>query len=333
MSDPQSIFVILPGALGDVINTIPALKSLGARFPKAAIEAAGNRQWMELLLAGNVVDAIQDLELPGFHTLFSDEALPDDRLKNFLEKFDLIISWLRDRDGTMEDKLMRLGKRSIFFKEKFPPAPGSLPASMLLSQPVRELGIHELPKWPELNLSGLNTNQTHEPSVDSSESYVVIHPGSGSESKCWPADRFARIAETLTRDIDLRVIALEGPADEEAAGEMLKESKEKIRIVKDLPVLDVAFMMSRAKLFIGNDSGISHLAAALGIPSVVVFGPTDPGVWGPRQPWTRNIPPDVDCAPCREDERRTCEDRKCLDSVPAQEVLHAALELILESGI
>jgi ADP-heptose:LPS heptosyltransferase len=332
MDHPRSILLILPGALGDVVNTIPALKALRAHFPGSRLEAAGTRERMELLLAGRIVDAIYEFDLHGFQALFAEKISEENRIKKFLEKFDLIISWIQDRHGFLEQNLEKTGKPSIFFREKLPLAKGSGPASETLSQPVRELGIKEFPAWPGLELPSKHLHRATEILGEDCSACLVVHPGSGSKSKCWPPERFAQAADVLAREFSLQVLALEGPADELASARMCGNLGSNPRLIRNRSVLDVACVLSRARIYLGNDSGISHLAAALGVPSVVIFGPTDPAVWGPREPWARIIAPAVACAPCSEEVRRTCPERKCLDELQVREVIIRARELLRESG-
>ncbi len=108
---------------------------------------------------------------------------------------------------------------------------------------------------------------------------VTIHPGSGSPAKCWPAESCAALVRRLTAP----VLLLEGPADAGACERLralLPPSCPTVRAA-GLSLLQSAAVVERSVLFVGNDSGISHLAAALGVPTVAVFGPTDPSVWAP----------------------------------------------------
>lgn len=110
------------------------------------------------------------------------------------------------------------------------------------------------------------------------ERFVAIHPGSGSSRKNWPADRFAALAREFSSNHPWLLV--EGPADRDAAS-LLRDLPGAV-VGRDLPLGVLASVLSKARLYVGNDSGISHLAAAVGAPSLVLFGPTDPNVWGPR---------------------------------------------------
>ena len=116
---------------------------------------------------------------------------------------------------------------------------------------------------------------------------VAVHPGSGGRRKCWPAERFAEVAAGLGRP----VVLLEGPADAEACRAFRDRAASPLRVARagGLSVPQAAALVAGCGLFLGNDSGMSHLAAALGVPTVAVFGPTDPAVWSPRGPVVRVV--------------------------------------------
>ena len=110
--------------------------------------------------------------------------------------------------------------------------------------------------------------------------FLALHPGSGSPAKNWPPDRFARLARALSPDKPWLLVA--GPADTEAAGALAAEPG--ALLAERVPLRVLGALLSRAGLYIGNDSGISHLAAAYAAPTLALFGPTDPAVWRPLGP-------------------------------------------------
>ena len=111
--------------------------------------------------------------------------------------------------------------------------------------------------------------------------YLVIHPGSGSESKNYPLKYWLEIARRVEADSGLRSVFVLGPADSKLAEMMQSED---IRLVRDLALDTLAGFVSRAVAYAGCDSGVSHLAAGLGTPTAAVFGPTDPASWSPQGP-------------------------------------------------
>jgi heptosyltransferase III len=123
--------------------------------------------------------------------------------------------------------------------------------------------------------------------------FVAIHPGSGSAEKCWPAPRFAQVIKRLWEQ-NYPILVLAGPADTECIDDLLKHLSyppisEMFKLLTKAPLLEVAHQLQQCRCYLGNDSGITHLAAMLGVPTVAIFGPTDPKIWRPVGPFVRVI--------------------------------------------
>jgi hypothetical protein len=113
------------------------------------------------------------------------------------------------------------------------------------------------------------------PPLPSQEEMLLIHPGAGGKGKRWPATRFAEVA----RRSPLEVACVLGPAELDPPDPELRIAS---RVI-EAPTLDeLVRLLVRARVYLGNDSGVTHLAAALGVRTVALFGPTDPARWGPR---------------------------------------------------
>jgi heptosyltransferase-3 len=141
---------------------------------------------------------------------------------------------------------------------------------------------------------------------------VLLHPGSGSPRKNWGG--FKALVPALRRR-DRVVAVLLGPAETDDVGVWYETMT-----VRDLTISQVAALLRRASLYVGNDSGVSHLAAAVGTPAVVLFGPTDPSVWAPRGPATHIVYAPLSCQGCGPD-------RFCQDRLPPATVLDAVRQL------
>ena len=110
-----------------------------------------------------------------------------------------------------------------------------------------------------------------------------MHPGSGSLQKCADSSLLREIAQRLNQNQKMTLVILKGPADTEPVNNLIREmNPEDYCLVKDQSLFSIAYLLSKAMLYIGHDSGLTHLAAVLGIPSVALFGPTDPAHWAPR---------------------------------------------------
>ncbi len=166
--------------------------------------------------------------------------------------------------------------------------------------------------------------------VSPSAPLIGIHPGAAyGGAKRWPLDRLARAAELLARELRATVVITAGPAESELSAELARSIAVPVLELGprfDLPCLTA--LLRRLKLFIGNDTGVTHMAAAVGTPTVVVFGPMD---WNVTRPWSsrarvvRKSPP---CAPCF---LRECPlDHRCMTQVVPEDVVEAARSLLTE---
>jgi ADP-heptose:LPS heptosyltransferase len=251
------------------------------------------------------------------HALFSEQSLPQ-RIEEFISKFDLAVSWIRS--PALAGHLESLGVRTAALKEDFPPPAGGGHVTFVMSAPVRELGVENIPVYPRLEMPAEVMGKGPEfPGI-------IVHPGSGSPHKNWPVKRFARAARRIAGSSGQSIALLEGPADAETAAEFIKESGGSPgEHYRDLDALELSALLASARLVLGNDSGVSHLAGALGAPVVAVYGPTDPVVWGVRQPNAAIIAPRSTCAPCRAETMRACKNKECMESVTIEEVVKSGL--------
>jgi ADP-heptose:LPS heptosyltransferase len=159
-----------------------------------------------------------------------------------------------------------------------PPA-GAGHAAEWLARPLSSLGVPRDEGPPTLAAAREEHDEVAALRRDLPDRFLAVHPGSGSASKSWPADRFARMLDALGVD---RFLLVEGPADAEAAGG-LRTRKGAVDARGLAPRL-LGAVLAQAAAYVGNDSGVTHLAAAWGAPTVALFGPTDPGVWSPVGP-------------------------------------------------
>jgi hypothetical protein len=129
----------------------------------------------------------------------------------------------------------------------------------------------------------------------------VIHVGSGGRAKCWPLDRFVELAKSLN-DADHRIVFPLGPAEQERDDVQTNRDRlASVGTIVELPSLaELIALLQSARVYIGNDSGPTHLAAALGLPTIPIFGPTDPKVWSPLGQYVRGVQPIDDWPTCND---------------------------------
>ncbi len=204
--------------------------------------------------------------------LHHDSGPIPDALRRRLAHFGAAVVFSRDAA-----LVKRLGEIIATVVQRDPsPPPGAGHVSEWLAAAVRELGIpvrSDAP--PPLSTRPVATAELTSRLPDR---FLALHPGSGSPRKNWPVERFAALADALAPREPFALI--DGPADRAVSAGLASIARRAV-LVRDRSVSFVAALLRRARLCVGNDSGVSHLAAAVGTPTLALFGPTDPAVWGP----------------------------------------------------
>ena len=113
------------------------------------------------------------------------------------------------------------------------------------------------------------------------KSWLTLHPGSGGEKKNWPLSNWLNLSKNLKMRLGLDSLFVLGPAENGLAGEIRGQSDNGVFLAEGLPLTDLAALLSLGLGFVGHDSGVTHLASLLGIPTVALFGPTNPIHWSP----------------------------------------------------
>jgi ADP-heptose:LPS heptosyltransferase len=306
----SQMLVLHPGALGDILLGLPLFDSLKKKFPSRKLVVSGQTDYLALL-EGSFVDEVRSTNLSA--PLFV-EGVAEKELEIF-KSFDPIISFLSDPEEIVSRNLARAAGGQVicsgwsrnltvhasehFLRIAAPVIKGVLtpPPSASLLQGLKM----PRPAWLEKN-----------------KKLAVIHPGSGSRLKCWPEEYFNKVIGRLDRSSHLQVLVILGPAE---AGFIPPAASQ---IYRNRGLADVAAAIKCADVFLGNDSGITHLAAMMGVPTVAVFGPTDPRIWGPRNQNVKILHDPPHCSPCRAFGPAECTnktDRACLKRISPEKVL------------
>lgn len=327
MKDEKYLLFFHAGALGDLICTVPALMAL--REKGFSLIGIGNKEILELLELAQIIEKAYSMETLKFHRLFSEMKLSPE-LNQLLEKADVVISWIRDPQSMLEKSLKPLVKNLILFKEKFPPEDETKHIYKIYSEPCKALGINNIPYYPHISLAE-EVRSISKKFVKNIEQYIVIHPGSGSKKKCYPAEKFSELIDKIENKLKLKIILIEGPADKEQIEKIKKTTNATSLIyLNDLNIVELASLLSRAKFYIGNDSGVSHLSSALGTPSLIIFGPTSPKIWAPLSERSKIIYTNYSCSPCSQKKRDLCKEQECLKTLSAEEVFEKFKSLFLQ---
>ena len=263
MNAPQ-ILVLRPGALGDTVVTEPVIASLRAAFPLSDIRIVGRTDYLPLLVGEGLADGCTSMDDAAFLPLFGDGPPPE---------CDVMLAFLPDEEGTLRAKLERPGRQAVVFDPR--PHGGPHIVDHLLGA-LEPLGVPVLRRRPQV---ACRSEWRDAAMALVGGEYAVVHPGSGGRAKLWGPEKWAAVIDGLR---PLPVVVTQGEADDGIIDALLALAPEEPTVVRDQPITTVAGVLARAKAYVGCDSGVTHLAAALGAPTVAIFGPTDPAVWAPR---------------------------------------------------
>jgi len=267
------------GAIGDFIVTLPALTALRIRWPDAHIEVIGYPHIARLARAGHLVDAVRSLSDPALARYFAPDAPIREEDEAYFASFDFIIQYLHDTHGALRDNLKRCGVKILI---EASPLVCDRHATEHFLKPLESLAIYDADPVPRLVLQ--------DDQIDSPDDRIqlAIHPGSGGRDKNWPLAGFLSLAHRARAERGIAPVFLTGDA-ERAYIPGLDEALQGFNRLHNLELTMLARRLKHTGVYAGNDSGISHLAAAVGTPSLVVFGSSDPSRWAPRGPHARII--------------------------------------------
>lgn len=289
---PNRIVVIRPGALGDTLLTLPALALLRQRWPGARLTFVGRRDALPLIDASGLAENTLPYDDTAWSALFGDEPPADGLAAETLRHCAIAIAWLADPEGVVARNLRILGTGRVVVAPGRPAPENGEHAALYLVRTLAPLGI-AVPgqldalyaAMPRLNIS-VETAEGVE-----GRGMVALHPGSGGAAKRWPPERFAAIVARLSA-AGYRPLLLQGPQDEAVIQQVLgalAPGAVRPTLAAGLTAVRMAVLLARCRGFLGNDSGVSHLAGLLGLPTLALFGPTDPVVWSPLGPRARAL--------------------------------------------
>ncbi len=264
---PQTILVLRALGLGDLLTAVPALRGLRRRYPRARLTLAAPRRYRELALLTGAVDDVVDT--PGLGPIEGAAGGPD-----------LAVN-LHGRGPQSIEALLALRPKTLLthHHDDHPDLAG----------PPWRADLHEVDRWCGLlHWAGIDC-RSDDLRIDRPEGYprrsdvVVIHPGAASPARRWPPQRYAAVAAALAAQ-GRRVVITGAPAEADLVEQVATEAGLPGSAVwpgsQDL--LSLVALIADCRLLICGDTGVGHVATATGTPSVLLFGPTPPALWGPR---------------------------------------------------
>jgi len=292
----MKILFIRGGALGDFIVTLPTLRLLREKWPDAHIEVLGHPHLAEIALHRHYLNGVRSVNHGPLSAFFTPRAVLDPAWMDYIGSFDLVLSYFYDPDELFLVNLRRCQPGEILTRSPRVPDNFGRPAARHFAGIVAPLGLaladdaaSDLFPTPadagaaRAFLSGMKPGAR----------LVAVHPGSGSETKNWPPESWAELGWRLAEAVpQLALLVVEGEADAAPAQAVVEAWKHVPHLrARLLPLPILAALLRESALFLGHDSGITHLAAATrrDLPVIALFGPTDPAVWAPPRAGVRAL--------------------------------------------
>src|ERR1051325_4309773 len=298
--DPRNILVIDFGQLGDVVMSLPALRAIRERFPTAQITVAVGKPAKELLSLSGYANEILEVDRVALRdgaTLVSIGRII--KLVSEVRKaqYDFVVDLhsyyetniLGFLSGAPQRLYSRRSNRSLDFLANFKPRPvREVETTHLVDRyldVLKPLGIESVSREP-----ALRTSPTEDAAVEAllkkekaqtRELLVGVFPGAGSSTRLWPLERFVEVADHLIRNDNVRVIVFAGPEERDLVPQMRKMFPAGTIFFDRLTIAQLVSAQARLTVFISNDTGPAHIAAAVGTPVVMIMDRPDPHSFTP----------------------------------------------------
>jgi heptosyltransferase-3 len=288
------ILFIRGGGLGDFIVSLPTLRLLREKWPGAEIEVLGHPRIAEIALNRHYLNGVRSVNHGPLSAFFMPRAVLDPGWMDYIGDFDLVLSYFYDPDGLFLANLHRCHPGEVLTHATRVPDDFNRPAAYHFAEIVKPLGLSlganaasEIFPAP----GDLDAAQAFLSGLPPETRLVAIHPGSGGEAKNWPVESWGELGRRIAEENPgVTLLLIEGEADAEQALALLESWKDlPLLRARWLPLPILGAVLRRAALFLGHDSGVTHLAAAASrdLPVIALFGPTNPAVWAPPRPGVR----------------------------------------------
>lgn len=329
MQNFNKILILVPNWVGDAILSIPAMAAIKKRFNDASITILARSLMSELFKYEPYINEIVVNDFQGMHKGITGKWKLINTLK--VKEFGLAILFPNSLSSGLISYLS-----NIPFRCGYPTDGRGLLINIKAKAPdkghmidyyagvLRPLGIEDLDKRIHLNITEEENERAHrtfrEKGIDSDRPVIGINPGATyGTAKRWYPERFAALSDKIAKNYGANII-LFGGKDERAVGEKIAGmTKERVIVLSgETTIREAAALIGNCNLFITNDSGLMHVAAAVGAPVVAIFGPTDPTSTSPYGENHIIVRKEVECSPCLKRECPT--DHRCMKEIEVEDV-------------
>lgn len=283
---PGRFLVIRGGAIGDFVLTLPALRLIREGLPEVEVEILGYRHITELAVGRFYAKAGRSIEYGALASFFARKADLTPELVDYFGSFDQVLSYLYDPDEIFRNNLARCGQKDVLVGS--PKFHDQEHVSLQLARPLEQLALFLENPAAELFPSVGDEARARALLPWAAEDGLLLHIGSGSPRKNWPGRRWREVVNGWLGGDERRWVAvLAGESDGAALGDFGPIFSERIWLVPPVELTTLAALARVIPRMVGHDSGVSHIAGAVGARCLLLFGPTDPAIWAPQSPKVR----------------------------------------------
>jgi heptosyltransferase III len=241
------------------------------------LEVVAHAPFASLAAAAGLAKSVHTIDSPRLAGLFAPNGSWPSEISDYFCRFQWIISYLHDPDKVFQSNLARCSSARFIAGPHRPDESAGLHATQALLRPLELLGISNADGIPALKLPGV-ADLSRSPAK-----WLAAHPGSGSARKNWPEQNWLELSRRIVNETRLNLLLIGGEAEADRVTRLAARlPPERVRVAQDWPLVQLAGCMQECAAFIGHDSGITHLAAALGLPGMVLWADTVEAVWRPR---------------------------------------------------
>jgi heptosyltransferase-2 len=267
------ILVVRGGNVGEFILTCPVFAALRAQFPGIAIEVLGYPRIAELAKRAGLIDEMRSIETRAAAGFFARNAPLDEDLSDYFAEFSVIFSYLYDPDGFFQMNVSKVSAAQFISGRARPDEGGTLHACETFLKPLERLAIFDADAVPRLAF----------PHRVATGATIAIHPNPEAGPRAWPEAKWRNLAAAVAAKTSYRVVLI---GDESQARVLQLTAaelpKNRATVISSTALPELANQLGACHAFVGHDSGVTHLAAALGIPCVTIWGNSNATIWQPR---------------------------------------------------
>ena len=283
----KSILIVHQGAIGDFILSLPSLESIHRSYSQARFIFLGHPSVLSIVHSRPYFHSVLNCADKRWAPFYNSKEKLETGAFDSLPPVDSIFAFCSSSSQPLVDNLASIYGKPAHRIDPFPEPDLVLHVSEYQCRQLEELSIAALPCGAPVIAPSqddfFEARRFVQQNVTKGEQLILLHPGSGGRKKLWSVAGWLDVIIRILGHNNIKISLIEGPADSHIIQQLRSKSgSTSLLLANNWPLGKLAALMKQSSLYLGNDSGITHLAAACNTPTIALFGPTDPSIWGPQ---------------------------------------------------